>query len=119
MDGNRFTISFHIPGTLSANLGIVFDAPCDCTLVELQAVTSNASNAQIKAGTVASDAAYLAYFDTGDSSAPARKRLLADFAGGQYPRLTAGTHAKLTVDYDGASGTAAADLTVLAVFLEG
>lgn len=119
MDGSRVFFPVHVPGTLAANLGINFTTPCDLTLVEVQAVGSNANNGQLKVGSLADDDAYLALFDIGDSGTPVQKKLLTDFASGQYPHLSKGTVVVFTLDYDGAGGTATQNFTLLAVFTEG
>jgi hypothetical protein len=119
MDGNRVFFPVHVPGTLAANLGITFTAPCDLTLVEVQACGSNANNAQLKVGHSGDDDAYLALFDIGDSSTLVQKKLLGDFIGSQYPHISKGTVVVFTLDYDGSSGTAAQNFIMLAVFTEG
>lgn len=119
MDGYRIFFPVHVPGTLAANLGINFTAPCDLTLVEVQACGSNANNGQLKAGTSSDDDAYLALFDIGDSGAPVQKKLISDFVGGQFPHISKGTVVVFTLDYDGSAGTATQNFTLLAVFTEG
>ena len=118
MQGNKILVPIHVPGTLAANIVVKFSAPFDLTLEQVQAVTSNASSAQIKVGTSADDAAYLAFKDTGDSGVPGEWSR-ADFAGGQYPHVSDGVIVVVTVDFDGASGTAAQNLTALLTFSEG
>jgi len=39
--------------------------------------------------------------------------------GEQFPHIDAGTIIVMTIDYDGAGGTAAANMTVVLEFLEG
>ena len=119
MDGNRVFFPVHVPGTLAANLGINFTAPCDLTLVEVQAVGSNANNGQLKAGNSGDDDAYLALFDIGDSGTPVQKKLLGDFVGSQHPHISKGTVLVFTLDFDGDGGTATQNFTMLAVFTEG
>ncbi len=119
MDGMRFPVVFHLPGTLAANVTPVFKAPCDLTLVSVQGAAGNASSATLKVGTTASDAAYLAAFAIGQSGAPVEKAARADFVGGQFPNIPKGTALQFTLDFDGASGTAAQNVTILAAFLEG
>jgi len=114
----KFTHAFHIPGTLGADLAIVFAAPSDCQLVHCSAVASNNSDATISLGTTSAAEAYLAECVIGDSSAPVEKER-ADFVGAQFPRISDGDLVKVTVDHDGGSGTAANDATIVLTFLEG
>lgn len=118
-----FQTAFHVPGTLSANLSLKWVAPFDCQLIHVQAVGSNANDATLKVGTSADDDGYITAFAVGDSGTPVEKEALSDFDGaladGQYPHITDGTIINLAVDYDGASGTAAQDLTVVLTFTEG
>jgi hypothetical protein len=53
----------------------------------------------------------------GDSDAPAEYDR-DDFVGAQYPHIPKGAIVKLTLDFDGASGTAAANATVVLTFAE-
>lgn len=114
----KFSLGFHIPGTLAADIAIVFTAPSDCQLVHTSAVASNDSDATLKIGTTSSDAAYLEAGVIGDSAAPVEKER-SGFVGAQFPRISDGDIVKLTLDHDGAAGTAAADVTIVLTFLEG
>jgi hypothetical protein len=118
MQGNHFVHHIHVTGTLAANVTDIFALPADCQLEHISAVGTNASNAQIKAGTTSSDAAYLALADVGDSSVPAEFDR-DNFVGGEYPHLVKGTLVQVTVDFDGAGGTAVQNLTVTLTFAEG
>jgi anti-sigma-K factor RskA len=114
----KFTQAFHIPGTLGADIAIVFTAPSDCQLVHCSAVASNNSDATLKLGTTSDDDAYLAAGVIGDSNAPVEKER-ADFIGAQFPRISDGDIVKVSLDHDGGSGTAAADATIVLTFVEG
>ena len=114
----KFTHAFHIPGTLGADLAIVFTAPSDCQLIHSSAVASNDSDATLKIGTTSDDDAYLEAGVIGDSSVPVEKGR-TDFIGDQFPRISDGDVVKLTLDHDGGAGTAAADVTIVLTFLEG
>ena len=119
MQGSRIVVPFHIPGTLAANLTILFQAVKDMTLVAVQSVNTANSSATFTLGTSATADAYLTTQDVGDSSTPAVVQSKASFVGGQFPHIAAGTIIALAVDFDGASGTAAANLTLVLEFLEG
>lgn len=113
-----FTISFHIPGTLSANVTPVWTAPFDCQLIHVSATATNNSDATLAIGTTSSASAYLAATAIGDSSDPAEFDR-NDFVGQQFPHIAAGTDIMLTLDYDGSSGTAAQNVTIILTFTEG
>ncbi len=118
MQGDHFTITIHVPGTLAANITPVFTLPFHCSLVHVSAVATNASNATIKIGTTSDDDAYLTAADVGDSSVPA-EFVAANFVGTADPHIVDGTVMLVTVDFDGSAGTAAANLTVVLTFSEG
>jgi hypothetical protein len=114
---------FHIPGTLTADLSIVFTAPFDMQLIKVQAVGSNANDATLTIGTTTDPDGYIAAFAIGDSDVPVEKEALTDFDGAladsQYPHISDGDVVQIVIDYDGASGTAADDLTIVCFFTEG
>jgi hypothetical protein len=113
-----FQQAFHIPGTLSADIDIRYTAPMDCTLIHASAVASNDSDATLKIGTSDDDDEFLTAAVIGDSNTPVEFEQ-DDFVGDQYPRIEDGDVVIITVDYDGSSGTAADDLTLLLTFAEG
>ena len=121
---NVFTLTWHVTGTLAANVTIVWTAPFDCQLIHAQAVATNASNALITIGTTADADGYLVSSDVGDSSVP-NEWGRTSFTGAlvsptqQYPHIPDGTVLTVVVDYDGASGTAVQNLTVVLTFTKG
>ena len=118
-----FQTAFHIPGTLAANINIRWCAPFNCQLVHVQAVGSNANDAELTVGTSADADGYITAFAIGDSNTPVEKEALTDFDGAlassQYPHITDGTIIVLTLDYDGDGGTAAQNVTIVLTFTEG
>lgn len=120
MQGDRIIIPVHIPGTLAANISVLFQAVKAMTLVAVQSVQTVAdTDATFTLGTSASAAAYLTAKDVGDNSVPTVLDDRTDFVGEQFPHIAAGTVIALAVDFDGAGGTAAANLTILMEFEEG
>lgn len=113
-----FQQTYHQAGTLSAGWAIRFSAPYDLQLLHVSAVASNDSDATLKIGTSADDDAYLAASAIGDSGTPVEFER-TDFIGDQYPHISQGTIIVVTLDHDGASGTAAADVTLVLTFSEG
>ena len=118
MQGTHFTIPIHVPGTLTANIVPKFNVPFACQLVHVSAVASNNSDATLKLGNSSDAAAYLAETTFGDSGTPTEFGK-DSFVGAEYPHIPDGTLFILTLDYDGAAGTAAQNVTILLTFSEG
>ena len=119
MDGLRVLQTIHIPGTLAANVAAVFTAPCSLTLVSVQAVGSNANDGKLEVGTTADTDAYLLSTAIGDSNVPVEVNTRAGFVGGEFPHIAKGTVVEVLLDFDGASGTAAANVTIVLTYVEG
>ena len=122
---NKFSKAFHIPGTLAANITIIFTVPGPCSLVHISAVSTAASDTLLIVGTSGDTNGFLESTVIGVSSTP-KEFERADFDGAlltdpgkENPRLADGDIFIATVDYDGASGTAADDLTLVFEFTEG
>lgn len=125
MQGNHFSVSWHVHGTLAANASFRWVAPFNCSLVHAQAVASNDSDATIIIGTSADDNGFLTSTTIGDSGTPAEwdlddwdGALVAD-PGNDYPHITNGTIVLVTLDFDGSSGTAAQNVDIHLTFSEG
>ena len=123
MDGFRFTVHVHLPGTLSANQQGAFQLPCGATLTEVSACGSNVNSATLQVGTSADADGILTAQAIGDSSVPIVWDR-GDFNGAlvesnQFPALDDDTIVTWVLDFDGASGTAAANVSILFTFLEG
>ena len=120
-----FQQSYHVTGTLAANVNIRFTAPCDCTLLHASAVASNDSDATIIIGDSSDTDEYLQSSTIGDSNTPAEFDYddWYDADGNQpgvyHPHITDGTVIVITLDYDGSGGTAAQDVTIVLTFAEG
>jgi hypothetical protein len=125
MQGMKFSHTIHVPGTLSANLDIRFTAPADCELVHVSAVASNDSDATLAIGISTDTDGFLEATAIGDSQVPTEFDLddfdgaELDDAGSEYPRIDDGDTVVITLDYDGSSGTAADDVTIVLTFTEG
>lgn len=118
-----FQQAYHIPGTLAADIAIKFIAPFDCQLVHVGACANNDSDATLIVGTSADDNGYIEAYAIGDSGVPNEKEALTDFDGAladsQYPHIANGTIVTLGLDHDGATGTAAQNVTITLTFTEG
>ncbi len=119
MLGNFFTISYHTAGTLAANHNFRFKLPIDAQLIFVSAVGSNTNNGILDVGTSSDGEAYVKNMDVGDGGTPALIDAEGEFEGDVFPHITAGTIIVASLDYDGSSGTAVNDFTLVLGFLEG
>jgi hypothetical protein len=118
MIGTKFALAFHIPGTLAANISMYWTAQADCQLIHVSANGSNANNGILDIGPTADTDGYLDGVDIGDSNSPIEFGR-SSFVGGEFPHIVKGTVVALSLDYDGAGGTATHDFTVVLTFTEG
>ena len=124
--GGIWQLSFHVSGTLTGDLNIRWTAPCDCTLIHVSAVSSDANAFGINVGTSADTDGFITKYSAGVSNTPVQKEALSDFdgalAGSQYPRISDGDIVVIEVDYNyngGGSGAASDDPTIVLTFAEG
>lgn len=100
---------FIFNGTMDANRNVRVVVPFNCRIHSVSAVTVNNSDATFILGTSTDTDNILTTKPFGDSNTPVLYTA-SDFAvTNQTGELDAGQIAVLTIDYDGASGTAAAD----------
>lgn len=119
MQGHRFQQTVHVPGTLTADLDIRMTVAFDCRLKHVSAVASNDSDATLAVGVSTDTDRILAAAAIGDSQVPVEKTVSDWASTNATGALSKGDILVLTLDHDGASGTAAADVTVVLTFLEG
>ena len=120
----KFVMSWHVAGTLAADLNIRFKAPSNCTLVHVSAVGSNSKPAGLTIGTSDDADEFLTKKAIGASNVPNEFDFddFATYANKAYPRIEDGDVVILALDYDyngGGSASASADVTIVATFLEG
>ena len=122
MDGMRFTVSVHLHGTLAANAQGGFALPCNATLEEVSAFASNNSDAVLDVGPAANGDGVIDGLTIGDATA----RLVdsSDFNGVEADgysgvHFNKGDVITWLLDFDGAAGTAAQDVSLVFVFTEG
>lgn len=116
-----FTHTYHVPGTLGADLNIRFKLPCNAQLLHVSAGGSNAAAAGLSLGHSTDGVAYMAKKAAGVSGAPVEFDR-DDFVGSQFPHIAQGTVFVAAVDYDyngGGSSSASADITLVFTFSEG
>ncbi len=119
MIGKHFGRTIHVPGTLAANIGVVINFPVDARLARVSAVASNDSAATMTIGVGTDGDNILASTTIGDSGTPAVFDASDWAATNPLGRIKKGELLTVTVDYDGAAGTAAQNLTVDLDFIEG
>ena len=120
-----FQQTYHVPGTLSADLAITFTAPMDCTLLHVSAVGSNANDGLLTIGDSDDADEFLTSSSIGDSHTPAEfdgddfVDTSGDTHNRYYPRIAKDTIVKIALDHDGDGGTATNDFTLVLTFAEG
>ena len=119
MQGKRQSLCWHIPGTLAANIDIRFTAAFDFVIKEISAVASNDSDATLAVGISTDTDSVLAATTIGDSQVPSVKTRSDWASTNENGVINADEVVVLTLDYDGSSGTAAADVTIVMTILEG
>jgi phospholipase/lecithinase/hemolysin len=119
MQGKRNTLCWHIPGTLTANLDIRFTAAFDFVIKEISAVTSNDSDATLAVGISTDTDSILAATTIGDSQVPVTKTRSDWATTNANGVVNTDEVVVLTVDFDGSSGTAGDDLTIVMTIMEG
>jgi hypothetical protein len=124
MQGQLFTVSVHLHGTLAANAGGRFKLPVAATLKEVQASASNNSDAILDFGTAADPDGYLSAVTIGDSEAVITYdnddwdgALYTDTDNIENIYIAEDTVLEWALDFDGASGTAAQNVSLLFVFI--
>jgi hypothetical protein len=124
--GGIWQLSFHVSGTPTADLNIRWTAPCDCTLIHVSAVSSDANAFGINIGDSTDTDGYLTKYSAGVSNTPVEKEAISDFsgdlAGSQYPRISDGDVLVIEVDYNyngGGAAQASDDPTIVLTFAEG
>ena len=115
----KFAHTIVVPGTLSAPVQYTATMPSACTIQQVSMVQSNAGNGRAKMGLSTDDDTFLIYTEMGQTNVPVVLEDEADFRSSVRPHLAAGDILKFYIDHDGASGTAADDVTVVITFTEG
>lgn len=119
MIGKHLVYPFHFTGTLAANVTITFKLPFDCVLKHISAVASNNSDATLIVGDSGDTDEVLTSTTIGDSGTPVEKDRDDWAATNETGRYRKGDVFVATLDFDGAAGTAAANVTLVFTFLEG
>lgn len=119
MQGMHFPVTVHVPGTLAANITVYWKALFDCILQHVSAVGSNANNGILTVGISTDTDSILAAGDIGDSGAPAEFDRDNWATTNPTGRINKGETVVFTLDYDGSSGTATQNFTMVATFSEG
>lgn len=123
MDGLRFPVTIHLSGTLAADAQGAFALPIGMTFESVCACASNDSDAKLQLGLADDADALMTAKVIGDSLTP-KTFVKTDFNGAKAdaknpPHLDKGAVVTWLIDFDGAAGAAAKDVTILFSFLEG
>jgi hypothetical protein len=113
----------HLHGALAANARGEFSLPCGATLVHVSLCNSAATDAVLDVGTSVDPNGILSAAAVGDSGTPNAFEP-GDFNGALVDGVSGYHFAKGDVldwdlDYDGAAGTAGANLSMVFTFVEG
>lgn len=119
MQGHRNTYCFHVPGTLSANIVITWTACSDGRIKHVSAGGSNANDGLLILGISTDTNSILESYSIGDSGTPVEKTQANFATGNPSGKFSKGEILVATLDYDGASGTATDDFTLVITTLEG
>ncbi len=122
--GDIFTVAFNYHGTLSADCQGQFHLYQPATLIHVSFCASNASDATLDVGDAGDADGIIDGGACGDSGTPAEfgpaefNGALCDQVSG-YNFPSDDEIVKFSIDYDGASGTAAQNVTLVFTFLAG
>ena len=119
MQGNRNVLCFHVPGTLAANLDIRWSAAFDGRVKHISAVGSNANDGLLTFGVSGDTDEILASASIGDSQVPVEFDVDNWATTNPTAEFSKGEVLVVTLDYDGAGGTATDDFTLVITLLEG
>ena len=124
MDGMRFVVVATYDGNLSSNKAGSVLMACNATLEKVTVVTGDPGDATLRLGDRNESSGFMTTTALTDSNAGGLTFGRGDLDGtlvaeGALPRLTVGQIFDWTLDYDGASGLAAEDVTLAFWFLEG
>lgn len=115
MNERMTQIVWSIDNALDADKAFYWTLPCGMTLWHVSAVASNDSDATLMIGDSGDTDQAMAAAAIGDSGTPVE----FEFSDFTSPHFDDGDVFTLTVDYDGASGTAAEDMNIICTFLVG
>ena len=122
--GQLLTLTWHVPGTLAADLDIRQKMPYDAQLIHVSAVGSNAAAAGLEIGIGTDADAHMVKKSIGVSRTPVEFDV-DDFTGAStktYPRISKGAQLIFTLDYNyngGGGASASADVTITATLAQG
>lgn len=119
MQGNLFTISHFVAGTLSADATKRMSFPFGVTLIGGNAGCDNTTSFLLNFGTAADTDAYIDDLTVTGAAATTTDIASSDLVDGAPMHISANTELVLTVDYDGGAGGDSANVDVHLFFREG
>ena len=120
MLGNHLLLPLNFLDTaLAANHTYRLRLPFGVTLEGVNAACAALTSFILDIGTAADADAYLKTKTVTGAASTTTMFGRADFVGGEYPHIPAGTEILVTIDYDGGDGTDAADVSLTLILAEG
>jgi len=120
MLGNHLLLPLNFLDTaLAANHTYRLRLPFGVTLEGVNAACAASTSFILDIGTAADADAYLKTKTVTGAASTTTMFGRADFVGGEYPHIPAGTEILVTIDYDGGDGTDAADVSLTLILAEG
>ena len=120
MQGMYLPISLnYLDAALAANHTYRVSFPFATQLVFVNAACANGTSFILDIGTAADTDAYLDGLTVTGAASTTTGFGRADFVGGEYTHIDAGTEIVISIDYDGGAGGDAADISLTVLFTEG
>ena len=120
MLGNHLLLPINfLDAALAANHTYRLRLPFGVTLEGVSAAAADTTSFILDIGTAADSDAYLDGVTVTGAASTTTMFGRADFVGGEYPHIPAGTEVVVSIDYDGGAGGDAADVSLTVLFTEG
>ena len=120
MLGNHLLLPINfLDAALAANHTYRLRLPFGVTLEGVSAAAADTTSFILDIGTAADSDAYLDGVTVTGAASTTTMFGRADFVGGEYPHIPAGTEWLVSIDYDGGAGGDAADVSITLILTEG
>lgn len=120
MLGNHLLLPINfLDAALAANHTYRLRLPFGVTLEGVSAAAADTTSFILDIGTAADSDAYLDGVTVTGAASTTTMFGRADFVGGEYPHIPAGTEVVVSIDYDGGAGGDAADVSLTLILAEG
>lgn len=119
MDNHMLVCLNFLDAALAANATYRLSLPFPVTLEAVNAACADTTSFILDIGTAADPDAYLDGVTVTGAAATTTDFGRANFVGGEYPHIPAGTEWLVSVDYDGGAGGDASDVSVTLILSKG